>query len=125
MPGRLRLSGTFELGGFDLTVDERRVDAIERTGARRIHGLADRRRLGVWRGLRPCTPDGLPLVGRTARYENLLLATGHAALGFTLAPITGALVAQLVAGEQTEHDIALLRPDRFHGLVRRRAGRRG
>jgi D-amino-acid dehydrogenase len=124
MPGRLRLSGTFELVGFDLSVDERRVDAIERAGRRRVHQLAERRRLEVWRGLRPCTPDGLPLVGRSGRYENLLLATGHAALGFTLAPVTGALIAQLVAGEQPEHDITLLRPDRFHGLVRRRAGRR-
>ncbi|MHB8643686.1 MAG: NAD(P)/FAD-dependent oxidoreductase [Gaiellaceae bacterium] len=122
MPGKLRLSGTFELVGLDLSVDQRRVAAIERAGRRRVHGLESRRRLEVWRGLRPCTPDGLPLVGRTGRYENLLLATGHAALGFTLAPITGALVAQLVAGEQPAYDLALLRPDRFHGFVRRRGG---
>ena len=124
LPGRLRLAGTLELAGLDLSVDQRRLAAIERAGRRRVRGVDGRRVLDIWRGLRPCPPDGLPIVGRTARYDNLVLATGHAMLGFTLAPITGRLVAQVVADEQPEHDLALLHPDRFHGLVRRRAGRR-
>ena len=66
-----------------------------------------------WRGLRPCSPDGLPYLGRTSRYDNLVVATGHAMMGLSLAPITGRIVGQLVAGEPPEHDLALLSPDRF------------
>ncbi len=40
--------------------------------------------LPVWHGLRPCSPDGLPYIGRSGRYENLTLATGHAMLGLSL-----------------------------------------
>jgi D-amino-acid dehydrogenase len=109
----LRLAGTLELTGLDLSVDRRRVGAIVRAGRRRVRGLDGRRVVDVWRGLRPCAPDGLPIIGRPARYENLVLATAHAALGFTLAPVTGRLVAQLVSGEAAEYDLRLLHPDRF------------
>jgi len=66
-----------------------------------------------WRGLRPCSPDGLPYLGRTARCSNLLVATGHAMMGVSLGPITGKVAAQLLAGEQTGLDLALLSPDRY------------
>lgn len=112
MPGRLRLAGTLELGGLDLSVDRRRVAAIERAGARRIRGLGSSSQLELWRGLRPCPPDGLPLLGRPAGYDNLVVATGHALLGLTLAPVSGELVARLVAGEEPA-ELALLDPDRF------------
>jgi D-amino-acid dehydrogenase len=124
LPGRLRLSGTLELSGLDLSVDRRRVAAIEGAGRRRVRGLDGRRVVEVWRGLRPCAPDGLPIVGRPARYDNLVIATGHAMLGFTLAPVTGAIVARLVAGEPLQHDLTLVHPDRFAGLVRRRGAPR-
>jgi D-amino-acid dehydrogenase len=115
----VRLAGTLELTGLDLTIDERRLGAVERAGRRRVRGLAGRPHTSVWSGLRPCAPDGLPIVGRPRAYDNLVVATGHAALGFTLAPLTGRLVAQLVAGGPLDHDVAPLHPDRF-----RRAGRR-
>jgi D-amino-acid dehydrogenase len=118
LPGRLRLAGMFELAGLDLSVDPHRLGSMRRAGERRVRGVAGRRVLEVWRGLRPCAPDGMPLVGRPGRYDNLVLATGHAMLGFTLAPVTGALVAELVAGAQPSHDITLLHPDRFTGLLR-------
>jgi D-amino-acid dehydrogenase len=121
MAGTLRLAGTLELVGLDLSVDRRRLDAIERAGRRRVRGLEGRRVVEVWRGLRPCAPDGLPILGRPASYANLVLATAHAALGFTLAPVTGVLVAQLVANEEPAHDLTLLHPDRFKPRARRRA----
>jgi D-amino-acid dehydrogenase len=92
-------------------------------GARRIAGMQGRRRLEVWAGLRPCSPDGLPIIGRPEAYENLVVATGHGMLGFSLAPVTGRLVAQLVTGTEPELDLAPLRPDRFRrysGAIRRR-----
>ena len=62
---------------------------------------------------RPCTPDGLPILGRPAGLRNLLVATGHAMIGMSLGPVTGRLVAQLVAGERPSIDLAALSPDRF------------
>jgi len=55
----------------------------------------------------------LPYLGRPARYENLVIATGHAMMGLSLGPVSGRIVGQLVAGERPEHDLTLLSPDRF------------
>jgi D-amino-acid dehydrogenase len=110
LPGRLRLSGTLELAGLDLSISQRRVEAIRRGGERWFHGLAARPVLETWAGLRPCLPDGLPAIGRLGR---VMVATGHAMKGVALAPITGRLVAQLVAGEQPEIDLTPFDPARF------------
>ena len=115
-PGTLRLAGTLELGALDLTLSQRRVESVRRAGSRRVHGLDGRSVRHRWSGLRPCAPDGLPLVGRPRAWNNLVVATGHAMLGFTLAPITGVLVADLVSGAAPSEDIALLDPDRFTGV---------
>jgi D-amino-acid dehydrogenase len=110
LPDRLRLSGTLELAGLDLSVSERRVATIREGGERWFRGLGGRRVLDIWAGLRPCLPDGLPAIGRLGR---VVVATGHAMKGISLAPVTGRLVAQLVAGESPEHDLEPFRPDRF------------
>jgi D-amino-acid dehydrogenase len=119
LPGRLRLAGTLELAGLDERVSRRRVEAIVKAARRGITGLEGRRVLEVWRGLRPCTPDGLPLVGRVETPGNLVLATGHAMMGVTLAPVTGRLVAEVVLGEAPSHDLRPLRPGRFQPLLGR------
>ena len=67
----------------------------------------------IWRGLRPCTPDGLPIIGRSCVFDNLIVAAGHAMLGMSLGPITGKLVSQLVNGEKTDVDLLPFRMDRF------------
>jgi D-amino-acid dehydrogenase len=110
LPGRLRLSGTLELAGLDLSVSQPRVDAIRRGGDRWLRGLAGRPVVDTWAGLRPCLPDGLPAIGRLGR---VVVATGHAMKGVALSPVTGRLVAQLVSGEEPEHDLAPLDPNRF------------
>jgi D-amino-acid dehydrogenase len=110
LPGRLRLSGTLELAGLDLSVSQPRVDAIRRGGDRWFHALAGRPVTDTWAGLRPCLPDGLPAIGRL---DGAVVATGHAMKGVALAPITGRLVAQLVAGEQPDADLAPFDPERF------------
>jgi D-amino-acid dehydrogenase len=116
-PGRLRLSGTLELAGLDLSVDERRVEAVVRGVERVLRGLAARPRLETWRGLRPCTPDGLPVIGPASEAQNLVLATGHAMMGLTLAPATGRLVAGLVTGAPASDELAAFRPDRFRAFL--------
>jgi D-amino-acid dehydrogenase len=123
LDGRLRIAGTLELSGLDLRVDPVRVGALA-DAARRVLRLApDTRTAHVWRGLRPCTPDGLPVLGRSEQAENLYLATGHAMLGITLAPVTGQIMAGLVTGETPRHPLEPFSPARFRRLpdvVRRR-----
>jgi D-amino-acid dehydrogenase len=119
LAGRVRLAGTLELAGLDLSIDRRRVEAILRAGRRGVRGLATRNVIEVWRGLRPCTPDGLPIVGRPAACDNLVLATGHAMMGLTLAPVTGRLVGEIVSGAEPSHDLAPLSPGRFQPVLGR------
>jgi D-amino-acid dehydrogenase len=83
-----------------------------------LPGLVGRRTLEVWRGLRPCTPDGLPAIGRPAGIDNVVLATGHGMWGLQLAPLTGRLVASLVTATRPSHDLASLDPNRFRPLTR-------
>jgi D-amino-acid dehydrogenase len=113
MGDRARLAGTLELSGIDTSVSALRVEGILQ-GVRR-YLIAD----GPWEsvppavGLRPCTPDGLPLIGATPRYDNVVVATGHATVGLTLSPATGELVAQHILGEPLAMDSPLLSVDRF------------
>ena len=111
----LRFAGTLELAGMDLSVNQRRVRAILKAVPGYFAELdpADLELIEIWRGLRPCTPDGLPFLGRCRAYENLTVAAGHAMIGMSLGPITGRLVAQLVAGEEPEFDLSLLGVERF------------
>ena len=109
----LRLAGTLELAGFDMRVRWNRVVAIRRGAGRALRGAAELEPRAVWRGLRPCTPDGLPIVGRSPRHDNVIVAAGHCMLGLGAAPATGALVAALVDGREPQIDLAPLRVERF------------
>ena len=111
--GRVRFAGTLELTGTDLGVDGRRVDAITDAARRALPSVGSRPALHIWRGLRPCTPDGLPIIGPSPAVDNAVLATGHGMWGLQLAPLTGRLVANVVTGTPPAHDLAPLRPDRF------------
>lgn len=109
----LRLAGTLELVDGDDSISPRRVESIWQ-GANAVLPLTgsppvDR----IWRGLRPCTPDGLPIIGRVPALSNLFLATGHAMLGVQTAPATGRLVCDLMLGREPTFDPAPFRPERF------------
>lgn len=111
--GTLRLAGTLELVNQDETFTTRRVEAIVR-GAREFMNVPESIRYHeIWRGLRPCTPDGVPVIGRAARYPNLLLATGHQMLGLQSATGTGKLIADLALGKTPDVDPKPFRADRF------------
>ena len=115
MGDQLRFAGTLELAGLDLSVNRRRVDAILRAVPVYLPDL-DPGRLKVreiWRGLRPCTPDGLPFLGRCRNCPNLVVAAGHAMIGISLAPVTGKLVSQIVTGSEPEIDLSPLTVERF------------
>ena len=112
LEGRLRLSGTMQFAGLDESIEPARVAAIRRESMRMLPGWKGATTFRIWSGLRPCTPDGLPMVGWLREDMSVALATGHAMLGLTLAPITGKLVADLLEGSDRE-ELARLRPDRF------------
>jgi D-amino-acid dehydrogenase len=114
--GRLRLAGTLELSGRDLRVDPVRMEALGSVARRTMTLPAEARTVQMWRGLRPCTPDGLPVIGPADGLANMFVATGHAMLGITLAPATGQIVAGLVSGEEPPHDIEPFRLSRFRRL---------
>jgi D-amino-acid dehydrogenase len=115
MDGTLRFAGTMELAGLDLSVNAARVRGIRKAIPRYFPAFRaeDLEAAPVWSGLRPCSPDGLPYLGRPAACANLVIAAGHAMMGVSLAPITGRLVADIVSGEPPALDIALLHPDRY------------
>jgi D-amino-acid dehydrogenase len=94
--GTLRLAGTLELVNNDYSISPRRIDAIVK-GAREFLNLpAEFQYTELWRGLRPCSPDGVPIIGYTKRYSNLFIATGHQMLGLQSALGTGRLAADLI-----------------------------
>ena len=109
----LRLAGTLELVRNDFSINERRVDVILR-GAREMMVLADQSAAKeVWRGLRPCAPDGMPLIGRARGRGDVWLATGHQMTGLKTAPGTGLLLAQLMTGQSPQFDPEPFRADRY------------
>ena len=112
----LRFAGTMELAGLDESINAARVRGIIDSVPRYYPDMKPEDFDGIkpGRGLRPCSPDGLPYVGRTARLSNLVIAAGHAMMGVTLGPITGKLAAEVIAGEKPSVDMALLSPDRYH-----------
>ena len=116
LAGALRFAGTMEIAGMNEDVNPARVRGIIDAAQRYYPDLRSDDFDGIepWRGLRPCSPDGLPYLGRTARYDNLVVATGHAMMGVTLGPITGRLAADILSGERPGLDLALLSPDRYH-----------
>ena len=105
---RTRMTGGLLLDGLDESFDARRVRAIARA-AEEVLGVRAEPRL-TWRGLRPCTPDGLPVIGSS---KGIVFATGHGMLGVTLGPLTGRLVASVVRGDATHWALDRLSPERF------------
>jgi len=115
MGSTLRFGGTMEIAGLDERINPLRVQGIIGAVPRYYPEFSAEDFAGVkpWCGLRPCSPDGLPYLGRTHRYSNLLIATGHAMMGLSLGPITGKLMAEILSAEKPSIDISLLDPDRF------------
>jgi len=115
MAGAIRFAGTMEIAGRNDVVNPVRVRGIIAAATRYYPWLMPSDFEGVvpWFGLRPVSPDGMPYVGRTAKFANLSIAAGHAMMGMTLGPITGRLVADILAGENPPFDMAQLSPDRF------------
>ena len=115
MDGTLRVGGTMEMAGTDESITPRRVRGITRAFPDYFPSFSenDFAEVKAWSGLRPVSPDGMPYIGRTQRWKNLTVATGHAMMGLSLAPATGKIVADLLGGENSPVALELMSPDRF------------
>ena len=111
---RIRVGGTAELAGYSLTLREARRATLEHVVRDLFPRGGDVAQASFWCGLRPMTPDGTPIVGATP-YANLLLATGHGTLGWTMAAGTGRVIADLVAGRAPAIDVTGLALARYRG----------
>jgi D-amino-acid dehydrogenase len=98
---RLRAAGTAELTGYDASVNAVRCDAIVQRIRHLFPALGTIEPVDRWAGLRPATPDNVPIIGRT-RVQNLYLNTGHGTLGWTLACGSARVLADLVSGRTPE-----------------------
>jgi len=107
------VGSTMESVGFDTNTTPEAESALTRVARTVIPSLADLPVRRQWAGLRPLTPDGLPLVGRAAAPKNLFLATGHGRNGILLATLTGEIIADLVLAGRTSVDVSPFAPDRF------------
>ncbi|WP_395141519.1 NAD(P)/FAD-dependent oxidoreductase [Armatimonas sp.] len=115
MGGTLRVGGTMEIAGNDLSVNPRRVAGIVKSVPRYYPAFSETDFAGLptWSGLRPVSPDGLPYLGRPGKWSNVIVATGHAMMGLSLGPVTGKLVGEMLAGVPLSIALTLLSPDRF------------
>ena len=113
LPGRLRLAGTLEFSGIDHQIRERRLRQLIRGAHPYLRAPADAPPSSEWCGLRPCTPDGLPVVGALPGHDGVFAATGHAMLGLTFGPVTGELLADLIVDGRPSLPLAGLDPARF------------
>lgn len=109
-----RFGGTMELAGLDRSISSVRLNAIKKAVVNYFpnydSSVLDKPE--PWAGLRPCSPDGLPYIGRTSKAKNLTVAAGHAMLGLSLGPVTGELVRDAILDEARIS--GLLNPDRFN-----------
>jgi D-amino-acid dehydrogenase len=113
---RLRAAGTAELAGWDLSMSPVRSQAIVERTRRQFPGAADFGKAELWTGLRPVTPDSVPVLGAT-KVPNLFLNTGHGTLGWTMACGAGKAVADLVCGRPADIDMTGLGLERFGSLL--------
>mgnify|MGYP006281087119 CR=1 FL=1 len=110
----LRLAGTLELTGLDLSINQRRVQAILDNAEKYLNvEFNELPVIEIWRGLRPCTADGLPVIGPSKQVTNLITASGHCMLGVSQGTMTGKLVAEIVHGKEPSLALPPLSPDRF------------
>jgi len=115
---RIRVGGMAEIAGFDMSLNPKRRATLEHSVEDLFGGAGDQSRASFWCGLRPMTPDGTPVVGRTG-FANLFLNTGHGTLGWTMAAGSGRVLADIVSGRATDIDATDLGLSRYLRDTRR------
>lgn len=115
MGNSLRFGGTMEITGIDQSISMNRVkgivDSIPNYYPQMKVAMPNAK--DVWHGLRPCSPDGLPYVGRSSKIKNLTIATGHSMMGLSQGAGTGKLVSEILNQENTSIGLSAFSPQRF------------
>jgi D-amino-acid dehydrogenase len=112
VPGGVRITSGSELAALDAPPRPVQLQQVL-PAAREIVALGEPRLAKPWMGSRPATPDGMPVIGPAPRHRNLWFAFGHNHIGFSTGPITGRIIADLIAGSPPPFDIAPFSPARF------------
>ncbi|MBN8531258.1 MAG: D-amino acid dehydrogenase [Alphaproteobacteria bacterium] len=112
---RLRAAGTAEFAGYNSEITPVRSDAILNAAKELFPQAGDFSKVERWMGLRPATPDGVPIIGRT-EYDNLFLNTGHGTLGWTLSCGSARVLADIMEEKTPEIPVEGLSAARFHAL---------
>ncbi|SED15391.1 D-amino-acid dehydrogenase [Tenacibaculum sp. MAR_2009_124] len=115
MDGFTRFAGKMELAGINTKINMKRVRAIAQSSEKYYPDLKINEEFinDADYGLRPCSPDGLPYIGKLSSFNNVTLATGHAMMGWSLGPATGKLVSELISNQNTSINIASFKPERY------------
>ncbi len=115
MGNDLRVGGTLEISNFNPRINQNRLQGIVESVPRYFPDFEIQKSEldKVWHGFRPCTPDGLPYLGKSHKFDNLTIATGHAMMGMSLGPATGKIVSQIILNKKIDLDLRLMNPDRF------------
>jgi D-amino-acid dehydrogenase len=113
MGNSLRFGGTMEIGGINHDINKNRVRGIVDAIPKFYPEMKVEFPSKIWHGLRPCSPDGLPFIGRTIVPENMIVATGHSMMGMSLGPATGKIVSDLIDGRRPDVDISMFNPGRY------------
>lgn len=108
-----RLGSTMEFAGYDASLNRTRLDALRRGAAEYLIEPEGPQVQEEWYGWRPMTYDDLPILGRCANVQNLVLATGHGMLGVTMSAATGLLIGELITGKSPSIDMTAFNPSRF------------
>jgi D-amino-acid dehydrogenase len=109
---RIRVGGTAEIAGYDTTLHPSRRGPLDRSLRELFPKAGDASKASFWCGLRPMTPDGTPVLGRS-RIPNLYLNTGHGTLGWTMAAGSGRVLADIVSGKTPDIEVADLNLSRY------------
>ncbi|QTE23702.1 NAD(P)/FAD-dependent oxidoreductase [Polaribacter cellanae] len=114
MDGFTRFAGTMEIAGINHTINPTRVEAIATAAQNYYNNLqitkTEKEKAAC--GLRPCSPDGLPYIGKSSKCENLTIATGHAMMGWSLGTATGKLISEVISNQKTSLNLSPFHPDR-------------
>jgi D-amino-acid dehydrogenase len=109
---RMRVAGTVEFNGYDTEMNEDRANSICNIAQSLFPNGGDYTKAEFWTGIRPLTPDCVPIIGSTT-FENLYLNTGHGSLGWTMCASSGKIISDIIMGRKSEINVSDIGLDRF------------
>ena len=109
---RMRVAGTVEFNGYDIKINDERAKSICNIAQSLFPNAGNYTKAEFWTGIRPLTPDSVPIIGPT-KFENLFLNTGHGSLGWTMCASSGKILSDIISGKIPEMDISDIGINRF------------